>query len=63
MGHPQLWEVGVSQVSGLTVSGSWVLHMWKLAKASAKEVSAAVPAEQGSAPWVDTDIRLCNVSV
>lgn len=63
MGHSQLWEVVVSQVSGLAVSDSWILQMWKPARASAKDISVAVPAEQGSAPWVDAGIGLCNTSV
>lgn len=61
--HPQLWEAASSQVSVLTVSDSWVPQMWKLAPVSAKEVSVIIPAEQGSASWVDTGVALCSVSV
>lgn len=61
--HPQLWEVVIGQVSGPTVSDSWVPQVWKLAPVSAKVVSVTIPSQQGSASWADTGVQLCSVSV
>lgn len=57
-GTPSTMGTNSSQVSDF-----WILQMWKPAKASAKDVSVAIPAEQGSAPWAGAGVELCNISV